>query len=403
MTLGKFDRIRQLGGLYLAWRKNHGYKPLRAELLLTSRCNSRCRICNVWKLVRHRSSLAQDELSTEQWFSILSDLHKLGCEGIFISGGEPTIRTDLIEIIKFAKSKRLNVDLVTNGLLIEETLAIKLVNSGLDRISISIDSPTPEIHDWLRGIEGSWNQAVKAVGYVNMVREQALTHTPKINISYIVSNKSWSYIKRMLELKSELKYDTINFQPIISKVREAQEILLTEEDISKISQNLGDIRKTIRCVDLPPKTIAPLQLICMSKSDSAKGDYTAMLNKKCLCFAPWLMTTIDPFGNVYPCCFACTFQNLSDDLNGSFWGNGDLCMGNLKETTFSDIWYGKNYDNLRRIFKNPPRYKMCNWCYYKAPSSRDMLLTGLFKDKRLLLDISRSRHAIMKSADHEEQ
>ncbi|MCK4491550.1 MAG: SPASM domain-containing protein, partial [Candidatus Altiarchaeales archaeon] len=69
-----------------------------------------------------------------------------------------------------------------------------------------------------------------------------------------------------------------------------------------------------------------------------------------------------------------------------FWGDDDLCLGNVKERSFKGIWNGRSYRELREEFKNPPKYKMCNWCYYRYYSYRDLLVTGLFKDRSLLFN-----------------
>ena len=131
----------------------------------------------------------------------------------------------------------------------------------------------------------------------------------------------------------------------------------------------------------------PLQLICTKKEDTINGRYTTTLSERLLCFAPWLMTTVDPFGSVYPCCFACTFQNLSDDLESVFWGDNNLCLGNVRRKSFRENWDGQGYRELRKKFRKPPHYKMCSWCYYRSSIYRDTLLTGLFKRRYLLFGV----------------
>jgi MoaA/NifB/PqqE/SkfB family radical SAM enzyme len=387
MKNSKIHKVKHLIDLYLAWRKNGSYKPLQVELLISSKCNSRCLMCNVWKLANEKPEPIMQELSTNEWLNLLKELSEMGTEGIFISGGEPTLRNDLIKIIKFAKEKEFyHVDLVTNGSLITKSLVRDLIKSGIDQISFSIDGPIPKIHDEIRGVNGSWKKVIKSIKLVDEARRKTGSKKPKINVAYIVSRKSYRYIEKMIDLKLDLGFDTINFQPIISKVSRAEEFFLGDEDIKKLQQSLHNIEKKIQEHNLPKESMLPLEVICTKKENVLGGEYTSAFNEKILCFAPWLMTTIDPFGNVYPCCFACTFQNLSDDLRNIFWGNEDLCLGNIRERSFKEIWDGKNYRKLREEFKNPPNYKMCNWCYYRSLSSMDVLLTAIFKDRSLLFD-----------------
>jgi hypothetical protein len=86
---------------------------------------------------------------------------------------------------------------------------------------------------------------------------------------------------------------------------------------------------------------------------------------------------------VYPCCFACAFQNLSEDLTHNFWGNEDLSMGNLKEKSFYDIWYGERFRSFREKCADPPNFPMCHHC--GSDFSEYVFLTGLLKNHTILL------------------
>ena len=243
MKKSRIHEVRQLMDLYLAWRRNESHKPLKAELLVTSKCNSCCLICNVWKLNDAKPELVQEELATDEWVSLLEELSEMGTQSIFISVGEPTLIDDLTGIIRFAKEKDICVDLVTNGFLVTKSLAEELVDCGVDRISFSIDAPIPEIHDEIRGIEGSWKRAIKAIKLVSNARKETRSKTPKINVSYVVTIKSYPYIEDMIDLKSDVGFDTINFQPIIGKVSEADRLFLKDEDIKKLQQSLRGLRR----------------------------------------------------------------------------------------------------------------------------------------------------------------
>jgi len=97
------------------------------------------------------------------------------------------------------------------------------------------------------------------------------------------------------------------------------------------------------------------------------------------------MATVDPFGNVYPCCYVCTFQNLSEDLKHSFWRKDDFSMGNIGIESFSQIWNGDKYNQFRHKCKELPSLPFCAWCGYGF--LENAILTGLFKDKSLLFGI----------------
>jgi radical SAM protein with 4Fe4S-binding SPASM domain len=114
------------------------------------------------------------------------------------------------------------------------------------------------------------------------------------------------------------------------------------------------------------------------------GKYALPKREEILCFQPWQMATVDPFGNVYPCCHACTFQNLSEDLMHGFWGTEDFKMGNLRSNTFREIWNNESFITFRNRCKNSSLpFPICVYCNYGY--GYDLFLTALFKKRKLLL------------------
>ncbi len=375
--------------LYNCWRQNRGYVPGNVELLVTNRCNSRCVMCNIWKLPKKNLEVIRDELSTTEIKILLKELSKMGAKALCLSGGEPTLRGDLIEIIKTAKKEGFSVEMITNGTVIDRRLANQLIECSVDRIVFSIDSPTPNAHDKIRGVSGGWEKATKGIELLNDEKRKAVTRKTHIAIHYIVARVNYQLINEMINLKSQLNYDSIKFIPIIQKAPRAEKFLLRYEDIDMLQSSIPTLKKRLQYNNLPLSTIAPLVELCRRKEDTVEGKYADSINKKILCFEPWSMTTIDPFGNVYPCCYACTFQNLSEDLTSNFWGSKDYSMGNVRNSSFKKIWNGEKYNHFRALCKKPPSFPMCRWCNYRAFGS--VVLTGLFKDRKLLLRILAKR------------
>lgn len=128
-------------------------KYLYADLIITERCNMRCMMCDYWRI--------KDFEEIDGWILISRKLKKLGVKIISITGGEPLLKKDIIDIIKLF-SRDFFVFLNTNGTLINEEMAEKLKNSGLHTISISLDSLTNK-HDEQRGVPGTLNKVFKAI------------------------------------------------------------------------------------------------------------------------------------------------------------------------------------------------------------------------------------------------
>ncbi|MGD9092052.1 MAG: radical SAM protein [Anaerolineales bacterium] len=129
--------------------------PYRMDLALTYRCNNDCPHCYNAR-PRHFT-----EMSTSEWKSVIDSLWKLGIPHVVFTGGEPTLRTDLPELIAYAESKGQITGLNTNARrLSDPSYAHQLVESGLDHVQITIESHDPVIHDFMVDAKGAWTQTI---------------------------------------------------------------------------------------------------------------------------------------------------------------------------------------------------------------------------------------------------
>ena len=111
------------------------FRPLMVKIKLTWRCNLACEMCDYW-----RQDLPTP-LTTDLVTRTLDELAALGCRKVHFSGGEPTLRPDLPDLIAHARRLKLRVTLTTNGTLLTRDLARRLVKAGLNSVCVSIDSP----------------------------------------------------------------------------------------------------------------------------------------------------------------------------------------------------------------------------------------------------------------------
>lgn len=104
------------------------------RLEITSKCNLNCKYC-------HNLDFANknDDMSTEEIKKLIYSLKDLGVNKILLTGGEPLLNPDIIEIVQLLTDLNIKSDLVTNGKLLSYELINKLANAGLKRIRISID------------------------------------------------------------------------------------------------------------------------------------------------------------------------------------------------------------------------------------------------------------------------
>lgn len=136
----------------------------------TTACNLKCIHCRATAT----DSRPPDELTTEQSFALVREIASFArCDAallrdapvVVLSGGEPLVRPDIFEIARLGTDLGLRMVLATNGTTLERNTPGRLLDSGVQRISVSIDGAGPEVHDSFRGIQSSFEAALRGIGY----------------------------------------------------------------------------------------------------------------------------------------------------------------------------------------------------------------------------------------------
>lgn len=177
--------------------------PYRMDLALTYRCNNSCSHCYN---ARPRNF---PELETEDWKRIIDRVWDLGIPHVVFTGGEPTLRTDLIELITFSEQKGMVTGLNTNGRCLKDPKFVEqLVAAGLDHVQITLESHDEQIHNQMVQAKGAWTDTVAGI--------QRVLETPL----YVMTNTTMlcenaPSIQLTLEFLSELGVPTIGLNALI--------------------------------------------------------------------------------------------------------------------------------------------------------------------------------------------
>jgi MoaA/NifB/PqqE/SkfB family radical SAM enzyme len=136
--------------------------PAYVQFYVTARCNLTCEQCNVIY-----ANADQEEATTDQCRKIAENLARIGTSVVLLTGGEPFVRKDIVEIAKAMIDNGVHPRLQTNGLATRRQLeAMSAI--GAHDISISLDSPVPGLQDTINGgFDNSWLRAVKAMAAIN--------------------------------------------------------------------------------------------------------------------------------------------------------------------------------------------------------------------------------------------
>ncbi len=125
----------------------------------TRNCNLNCVHCRAAATRGPYSG----ELDTSSAFGLLDQIAEVGNPIIILTGGEPLLRPDIFDIASYGSELGLRMVMAPNGTLITEVIANKMAESGIRRISVSLDGATREKHDRFRGVDGAFDGALKGI------------------------------------------------------------------------------------------------------------------------------------------------------------------------------------------------------------------------------------------------
>jgi len=313
------------------------FAPLMVKLKLTWRCNLACGMCE-WK--QDHSTLLTAELAA----CTLDELAAIGCRKIHFSGGEPTLRPDLPDLIAHAHHRGLRVTLTTNGTLVTRELARQLVKAGLNSVCVSIDSPIRSVHDRIRGVEGAFKQTIAGVRALRYTAERRNRRLP-IQINTVVCRDN---------------YDTLDRLPVLAHMLGAQHILLMPVDDPTDTLRLNKRRLLDYNRRIAPALAAQAMSLGLMRrpgeaypfgktrdelAASRNGHYARGLYRHQPCYAVWTHALITADALVTPCCSA-----------------PRIILGDLRESSFADIWQGTAYRHLRETMRNGQPLPECLTC-----------------------------------------
>ncbi len=298
--------------------------PAQVVFFITSACNARCVMCNIYG-----RSAQQDILSLREITRLLSDLGDMGVRYISFTGGEPFMRNDLFEILHAAKDSGLICHVNTNGMLITEQLLVKIRASGLDGITVAIDGSTPAVHDAIKGVAGSFEKAINGVKLLVELREEEGSSLNQVGLGAIILRENLHDLVAIAERGRALGVDKVRYQPI-----DILPIKNDEEAVARFFPARSEYEAMERTIDA---------LIAFKKTrgtisnsvgflEVTKEYLKGRLYQNIPCYAGFSSVDVDELGNVYPCYF---FKSV----------------GSIRERSFKEIWRSDEFKAAREKIK----------------------------------------------------
>lgn len=338
-------RLEQVAGDSQAFRAcvaaTEPYKPLYVKIKLTWRCNLRCVMCNYWRQEREES------LSLELLQRLAGELAEMGCGKVHLSGGEPTLRPDLPDVIEAFASRGMRVNLTTNGTLLTQELAGTLVNSGLRSISVSVDSPQQCHHDRLRG-KGAWKMTRKGLRNLQRARRKAQRRKVKLTLrlNSVITRRNYESLSGLPDFARDLGIDQITLIPLDDP---GDHLRMSKYDIQNYNERIAPVlagKALAYGLIGRPAEAYPFGVRKVDVEHSKQGHYALGLYEAQPCYAPWTHALITPRGRVYPCCMT---RGLP------------VSLGDLTVDSFGDIWRGAAYRAFRDASRSP-QLEYCRCC-----------------------------------------
>jgi radical SAM protein with 4Fe4S-binding SPASM domain len=301
-----------------------------AELWIyyTLACNLRCKHC----LVSAGKKLKK-ELTNDEWKKVIDESVKLGVKRFYITGGEPFIRDGIFDLIKYiTKIKRCELIILTNAMLFDDKrlAALKEVMGPKLLIQVSLEGPSAEIHDKLRG-KGSFNKTVDGINKLISIGIVPIVSTAlnKYNEKEIVKTS------RFLSRLGIQEHNILWMHEKGRGVNNLNELFVPSEDIAKTMKNL---KKAYKGKEFILDNIESLKVRVRTK----RG------RKYDLCNNCYEKVCVNADGHVYPCA----------SLNGDKY----FAAGSVRKKSMKDIWL--NSKVMERCRHNSVQNKTeCSSCY----------------------------------------
>lgn len=295
--------------------------PLRMDLALTFRCQNNCIHCYVGG--PHETS----ELRTEEWKVVIDRLKQIGVFILTFTGGEPTLREDLPELLLHAQNNGMVTGLITNGRTLKDRAYVeKLEKAGLDFVQITLESHKPEVHDLITATKGSWKETV--AGIKNAVQSQI----------YVTTNTTLN------------KYNATHFLETIDFLKELDvktfgcNSLIYSGKASIISEKFALPLKTLN--EILPKihdkaTQQKMRFLWYTPTQYCQLDPVKLGLGVKTCSAATINMCIGPNGDAYPC------QSYFESL------------GNILKDDWQKIWNHPLAVKIRKREYVEPKCKEC--------------------------------------------
>lgn len=334
-------------------RWHEGKRPslLKVEIWPTKRCNLACPFCNSWR--DSPGQLRKGELSDDEFKRVIEECLDLGAQYFwFTGGGEPWLRGSLLlesmEMIKRAGRKGM---LLTNGTLFTRKDIRRIVAMGWDTVNFSLDAPTAEVHDPLRGQAGAFRKCLAALRAFVREKKKKDRAVPCLGINMVLTNHNVHLVPDMIRFAARAGCGELLFQALMQLTEEALSLKLdnsTQQDFMRVArqdlqlaEGLG-LRTNLREFSTTAIIEKSMEVHKILRADTSHREN---MFESIPCYEPWQGLSIAPEGKVSVCTpLAERSGTVGDAVN---------CRR---------VWLGQEVESIRRMMLSSDISGLCKEC-----------------------------------------
>jgi len=317
--------------------------PFLVSYSITSKCNLACRHC----YSQSTEDSGSDDLATNESLMVVDSLADWQIGLLIFDGGEPLCRSDFFDIAAYASSKGLRTVMGSNGTMIDRSTARKLRDSGIRSVAISLDAADAETHDWFRGREGAFKEALAGA---ESCKAEGLAY----QFNMVIRKATLNQIPEMLRLAVDFGADAVEIFDLVLAGRakgECQDDVLNKMERQAVMEWLAEAQAEYPLViRVPACPMYPLIL----KQKEIRPRYFPMelltripyYRSGCAAGMPFGYLVIRSNGELNPCML------LQIDL------------GNVKDEDIKELW--QNSPTLALLRDRSLLKGACGDCEYKA-------------------------------------
>jgi radical SAM protein with 4Fe4S-binding SPASM domain len=275
-----------------------------------------------------------NELTTEEALELCNQLNELNTKVINLTGGEPILRRDWIEIGKRIRDLGIDLSILSNGLALDEKIIAQLRELDVYCISLSIDGGTPKTHDGIRGIKGSFDKCILSL---ELLKKEDLPTT-------VITTVHKENIKELTLIREQIldKAKAWQIQIAAPIGRFPKNLILSKEEFYSLAMFIAATRKKYSV-----------------KEFAVIGAHSIGYHSKML-----RSTMLSPIWNGCQAGITTVGILSNGGVKGCLSLPNDYVEGNIREKKLTDIWNDPEFASYNRKFKKIDLKGDCKYCNY---------------------------------------